>query len=110
MGSRGLRRSGDGADIADADLPRPDRDHPHRPADIIDSAGYAIVTKTLDGIVTTWNKAAEALYGYAAEEMIGRPAAVLTPAERAEQERALLERVARDGEGEDVETFRRRKD
>ncbi|MGD9614092.1 MAG: PAS domain S-box protein [Alphaproteobacteria bacterium] len=86
------------------------RYEPHAPAEIVDSAGYAIVTESLDGIVTTWNKAAELLFGYAAEEMIGRPAAILTPTQRLDEERELLERVRRGRSVNDFETFRRRKD
>ncbi|MGE0258123.1 MAG: PAS domain S-box protein [Alphaproteobacteria bacterium] len=97
--------------MGDTASPRPPgRDEPDSSAKIIDSAGYAIVAESLDGIVVTWNKAAEALYGYAAAEMIGRPATVLIPADRIDEERDLLERV-RGGDGvTEFETFRRRKD
>ncbi len=104
------RRPGERIGIGHAASVSPGRDEPHRPAEIVDGAGYAIVTESLDGIVTTWNKAAEALYGYAATEMIGRPAAVVTPPERIGEELELLERVRRGRSVKDFETFRRRKD
>ena len=101
-----MRRLG----VSDAASVGPRREEPHRSAEIIDSAGYAIETELLDGIVTTWNKAAEALYGYAAAEMIGRPATIVTPPERIGEERDLLERVRHGSSVKDFETYRRRKD
>ena len=46
---------------------------------LVESADDAIISKTLDGVVTSWNSAAEKLYGYGAEEMIGKPIAILIP-------------------------------
>lgn len=66
-------------------------------AAIIDSSDDAIVTKNLDGIITSWNPAAERIFGYTAEEIIGRPVLVLIPEDRREEEPMILSRL-RNGE------------
>jgi two-component system, chemotaxis family, CheB/CheR fusion protein len=77
---------------------------------IVESSDDAIVGKTLDGIITTWNHGAARLYGYAAEEIVGRHASVLYPAGRKEQLDRIL-RDVRDGRSIDrVEMVRIRKD
>ena len=81
-----------------------------RLAAIVGSSHDAIIAKTMDGIVTDWNAAAETMFGYTAAEMIGQPIVVLFPRERIAEEAAILDRIRR---GENVETFettRRRKD
>jgi two-component system, LuxR family, sensor kinase FixL len=79
-------------------------------AAIVESSEDSIVSKTLDGIVTSWNTAAERMFGYTAEEMIGQPIAILaTPATAAEMPR-ILETVGRGERVEHYETERRRKD
>ena len=79
-------------------------------AAIVQSSEDAIISKTLEGRVTSWNKAAERIFGYTAEEMIGRPISLLAPPGRADEMRHILERI-RDGERVDHdETERRRKD
>jgi PAS domain S-box-containing protein len=79
-------------------------------AEIVASSDDAIASKTLEGIVTSWNGAAERLFGYAAEEMIGRPIAVLAAPGREDEMPAILARI-RSGERVDhLETVRRRKD
>jgi PAS domain-containing protein len=67
----------------------------NRLAAIVHSSADAIVGETLDGIVTDWNPAAERLYGYTAEEVIGRPFVRLIPPERAAESAAILTRVLR---------------
>lgn len=77
---------------------------------IVTSSPDAIVSKTLEGIVTSWNASAERLFGYSAEEMIGRPILRLIPPERHNEEAHILARL-RAGEGiEHYETVRTRKD
>ena len=78
------------------------RDSQNRLALIVDSSQDAIIGKTLDGIVTHWNKGAEHIYGYTAAEMIGRPISVLAPTERQDEIPAILEKIRR---GERVEYF-----
>jgi PAS domain S-box-containing protein len=60
---------------------------------IVDSTDDAIIGKTLDGVVTSFNRGAERLYGYAASEMVGRSVLILFPPERAEELRKTLERL-----------------
>jgi len=81
-----------------------------RLAAIVQSSDDAIVSKTLNGIVTSWNPAAERLFGYTAEEMIGRSITTIIPRERLGEEDEVLSRV-RAGVGVDhFETVRQRKD
>ncbi|MGB7922686.1 MAG: PAS domain S-box protein [Pyrinomonadaceae bacterium] len=77
---------------------------------IIESADDAIVTKTLDGIITSWNKGAERIFGYTAEEMIGRPVSTLIPADHPDEEPSILARLRRGERVDHYETVRIRKD
>ena len=91
------------------------RDQARAPTDallaaIVASSDDAIASKTLDGIVTSWNRAAERLFGYAAEEMIGRPIAVLAAPGREDEMPAILARIRRGERVDHFETVRRRKD
>ena len=79
-------------------------------ASIVDSSDDAIIGKTPDAVITSWNRGAERIYGYAAEEMIGKPVTMLIPRDRPDDMQAILARVA-DGERvEHYETVRQRKD
>lgn len=66
-------------------------------ASIVESSDDAIISKTLDGLVTSWNRGAEALFGYSAAEMLGSPISKIVPESRVEEERDILERI-RNGE------------
>lgn len=79
-------------------------------ASIVEFSEDAIFTKTLDGIITTWNKGAERIYGYTAEEIIGKPVSTLLPAERAGEDATLVARVASGERVEHFETVRVTKD
>jgi two-component system CheB/CheR fusion protein len=68
-----------------------------RLAAIIESSGDAIISKDLDEIVTSWNKEAERLFGYSADEIIGKPITVLVPPDRHNEELGIIERL-RQGE------------
>ena len=79
-------------------------------AAIVDSADDAIVSKDLNGVVSSWNNAAERIFGYTAAEAVGRPITLIIPPERAHEETHILSRIRR-GEGvEHFTTVRRRKD
>jgi PAS domain S-box-containing protein len=71
-------------------------------ASIVTSSSDAIASKTLSGIITSWNAAAEQIFGYSAEEAIGQPMAIIIPADRLDEERTILERL---GRGESIEHF-----
>ena len=79
-------------------------------AAIVEFSNDAIVSKTLDGTVTSWNPAAERLFGYLAKEMIGRPIAILAAPDRENEMPAILKRIRRGEKIEHFETVRRRKD
>lgn len=79
-------------------------------AAIVESSDDAIVSKDLNGIVTSWNQGAERVFGYTAEEMIGQPILLLIPADRPNEEPAILERIRRGQRVDHYETIRRRKD
>ena len=73
------------------------RDSQNRLALIVDSSQDAIIGKNLEGIVTHWNKGAEHIYGYTAQEMIGRSISLLAPDDRADEIPAILQKI-RNGE------------
>lgn len=81
-----------------------------RLAAIVESSEDAIVGKTLSGIITSWNKAAERLYGYKASEILGRSISVLIPPDRPDELPAILEKLNRGEHVEHFETVRVRKD
>jgi PAS domain S-box-containing protein len=73
-----------------------------RLAAIVESSEDAIVSKTLEGVIRSWNAGAERLFGYTAEEAVGRPITLIIPPERHDEERTILDRLCR---GERVEHF-----
>ena len=78
-------------------------------ASTVENSDDAIVSKTLDGIITSWNKGAERVFGYAAEEVIGQPITIVIPKDRQNEEREILTHIRR-GEGiVHFETVRQRK-
>lgn len=79
-------------------------------AAIVSSSDDAIISKSLDGIITSWNKAAERLYGYTAEEAIGRHINLIAVPGRESEMAAIIERIRRGERVEHFETERRRKD
>lgn len=79
-------------------------------ASIVQSSDDAIVSKDLNGIVTSWNAAAERIFGYSADEMIGQPILKLIPSDRPNEEPEILERIRRGERVDHYETVRRRKD
>lgn len=77
---------------------------------IVESSDDAIISKTLDGIVTTWNSGAELLFGYDANEIVGKSVMTLVPADRRDEELDILARLRRAEHIQHYETVRQRKD
>jgi PAS domain S-box-containing protein len=81
-----------------------------RLAAIVESSQDAIISKTLQGVVRTWNAAAERLFGYKAEEAVGRSITLIIPPDRLNEETEILSRISRGERVEHYETVRRAKD
>ncbi|KAA0695602.1 PAS domain S-box protein [Neorhizobium sp. P12A] len=79
-------------------------------AAIVESSDDPIISKSLDGVITTWNKAAERVFGYTSVEAIGCPITILIPEERLDEEPAILARIHAGQRVDHFETVRRRKD
>ncbi len=79
-------------------------------AAIVDSSEDAIVSKTLDGIITSWNAGAERLFGYTADEAIGQHISLIIPANRRNEETVIIERIRKGERIEHFDTVRVRKD
>jgi PAS domain S-box-containing protein len=79
-------------------------------ASIVESSDDGIYSIDLDCIITSWNKGAEQLFGYTADEAVGRPVAMLIPLDRQDNEIAILERIKRGERICHYETVRQRKD
>ncbi|HYH84090.1 MAG TPA: PAS domain S-box protein [Pyrinomonadaceae bacterium] len=82
----------------------------YRLAAIVESAEDAIVSKTLEGVITTWNKGAEKIFGYTAEEAVGKPVMMLIPPGHYDEEPSILARIKAGERVEHYETVRVRKD
>jgi PAS domain S-box-containing protein len=80
-----------------------------RLASIVESSEDAIISKNLQGVVTSWNRSAERLFGYSAQEMVGQPVSILIPRERAHETPQILDRIKCGERVEHFETFRVRK-
>lgn len=79
-------------------------------ASIVNSSGDAILSKDLNGIITSWNRGAEKIFGYTADEAIGQPITLLFPEDRVGEEPGILARIVRGERIDHYETIRRRKD
>jgi PAS domain S-box-containing protein len=79
-------------------------------ADVLEACPDAVIAHTLDAVIVGWNSAATRLYGYAAQEVYGKPLALLIPPERAAELSILIERMRRGERMENYETLRVRKD
>jgi PAS domain S-box-containing protein len=79
-------------------------------AAIVESSDDAIITKDLNGIITSWNNGAQQLFGYAAEEVIGKPVSILIPPDRQNEEPGILARLGQGQRIDHYETVRQHKD
>ena len=79
-------------------------------AAIVESSDDAIVSKNLDGIITSWNTGAQRVFGYTAAEAVGQPITIVIPADRQSEEREILTRIRRGEHIDHFETIRQRKD
>jgi PAS domain S-box-containing protein len=77
---------------------------------IVDSSDDAIISKDLNGIITSWNKSAERVFGYTADEAVGKSITILIPEDRLDEERLILSRLRRGERVDHFETIRHRKD
>ena len=80
-----------------------------RIASIVESSDDAIVSKDLNGVIINWNQGAERIFGYTAEEVVGKPITILIPPDRHDEEPSILERIRRGERVEHFETVRMRK-
>ncbi len=78
-------------------------------ASIIESSDDAIISKNLDGVITSWNSGAERVFGYSASEAIGQPITLVIPQDRQSEEREILTRMRRGERIDHFETVRQRK-
>ena len=85
-------------------------EEPARLAAIVGSSDDAIISKTLEGIITSWNKGAQRIYGYSAEEAVGQPISLLVPPEHPDEVPEILEKIRRGEKVEHYETVRVTKD
>jgi two-component system CheB/CheR fusion protein len=102
------------------DVAIPEPDGPQKPitrlsaarllASIVENSDDGIVSKDLNGIVTSWNQGAERIFGYTAKEMIGTPILTIIPPDRHDEEPDILRRIRQGERIEHYETVRRRKD
>src|SRR4029078_9501977 len=79
-------------------------------AAIVTSSDDAIISKTLDGVITSWNRSAERVFGYSADEVRGRPITIVMPEDRTHEEAEIIHRIKRGDRIEHYETVRRKKD
>jgi PAS domain S-box-containing protein len=84
-------------------------DEAHRIASIVESSDDAILSKDLNGVITSWNRGAQRVFGYSAEEAVGKSVTILIPIERRDEEPSILERIRRGERIEHYETVRVRK-
>ncbi|HLM58306.1 MAG TPA: PAS domain S-box protein [Pyrinomonadaceae bacterium] len=92
-------------------------EHPQRPdvaaywlKAVVESADDAIITKTLEGIITSWNPGARRIFGYTADEVVGKPVTILIPEDHLDEEPTILARIRAGERVEHYETVRVRKD
>lgn len=87
-----------------------ERNAPSTWAELIEASDTAVIGRSLDNRILSWNRGAERLYGYAALEVIGRSMDMLAPSERAAESRVMMDRIVQRGRIEEVDTVRIAKD
>jgi PAS domain S-box-containing protein len=87
-----------------------DRERLNRLSAVVEFSGEAIISSSLESIIMSWNPAAERLYGYSGEEIVGKHTGVLVPADRTDELEAILDKVRTGNTIENYETDRVRKD
>ena len=103
-------KAGQGRGFIDALIEGEREEIAERLVAIVQSSDDAIISKDLNGIITSWNAGASRIFGYSAEETIGQPVTILMPPDHLNEEPAILERIRRGERVEHYETVRRRKD
>lgn len=98
------------ASIARNPAPLPEDEARARLIAIVESSDDAIISKDVNGVITSWNRAAERLFGYTADEAVGQPIMLILPRDRYAEEPGILQRVRRGERIDHFETVRRRKD
>jgi PAS domain S-box-containing protein len=82
----------------------------HRLASIVESSDDAIISESLDGIIESWNRGAQKLFGYSPEEAIGQPVAMLVPSDRPDDAATIIRKIRNGAAIDHYETVRRAKD
>ncbi|WP_196258480.1 PAS domain S-box protein [Pelagibacterium limicola] len=96
--------------LVDISERRKAEEYAERLAAIVEFSDDGIISKDVEGVIQTWNKGAERLFGYSVEEAVGKPIHMLVPSDRADEEPAILERIRRGEHIDHYETVRKRKD
>lgn len=96
--------------LVDAEDRKRADEHAERLSAIVEFSDDAIISKDLDGVIKSWNSGAERLFGYTAEEAIGKPITVLIPEERFDEEPGILDRIRHGERIDHYETVRKHKD
>ena len=107
---RGISRPRNGVRAGRARRVRATISRPTTTRPLSSSSDDAILSKNLDGLILSWNRGAERLFGFTSEEAVGRPVTIIIPVDRLDEEPSILEKIHRGERIEHFETVRQRKD